>query len=402
MLARGHGWSLRHGLRPRAPQRRLGRRSAGWSRPGRSASGSRSACRSSACSASILVVLLVGVPIRWLRHGRPGPVLGWRLLVVDVLGSADHGRGRGVDRACRTSASPDTSDSAAEIRFFSPPLRGLLIGPAESRIWGAPHALARSSLGWPAEMSLLPGFVLYALALAGLVFSVWKLWHRLVLLAALALTVDPHPGHELLRRPLDLPAAVRPSAGGDRPRSPRPPDALGDAAAGDPRRRRRRRVRPPGRALVRPAHSGLARMVVAAGHARAADAGDRRGLERHRATRSCPTQPAAMRTVTGPMLVLPTGQVADAIVMLWSTSRYQQIGERFRRFRRRPAGRAAPQRGHVPGRREHPVSALAQRHHGAAAPQTGRRHAVGTGRRHPGRHLGHPPRGRSTTPSSSV
>ena len=31
--------------------------------------------------------------------------------------------------------------------------------------------MPRSSLGWPAEMTLLPGFVLYALALVGLVFS---------------------------------------------------------------------------------------------------------------------------------------------------------------------------------------------------------------------------------------
>ena len=36
-------------------------------------------------------------------------------------------------------------------------------------------------------------------------------------------------------------------------------------------------------------------------------------------------QPAAMRTVTGPMLVLPTAALTDQTVMLWSTSRFQPI-----------------------------------------------------------------------------
>jgi hypothetical protein len=38
-----------------------------------------------------------------------------------------------------------------------------------------------------------------------------------------------------------------------------------------------------------------------------------------------PTQPAALRTIDGPMLVLPTATVGDQVVMLWSTSRFQRI-----------------------------------------------------------------------------
>ncbi len=38
-----------------------------------------------------------------------------------------------------------------------------------------------------------------------------------------------------------------------------------------------------------------------------------------------PTQPAAMRSVDGPMLVLPSGQGHDQPVMLWSTSRFQDM-----------------------------------------------------------------------------
>jgi hypothetical protein len=38
-----------------------------------------------------------------------------------------------------------------------------------------------------------------------------------------------------------------------------------------------------------------------------------------------PAQPTAMRTVTSPTLVLPTAALGDQTVMLWSTSRFQQI-----------------------------------------------------------------------------
>src|SRR5262249_42317334 len=37
-----------------------------------------------------------------------------------------------------------------------------------------------------------------------------------------------------------------------------------------------------------------------------------------------PTQPAAMRTATGPLLVLPSDQLTDENVMLWSTTWYQK------------------------------------------------------------------------------
>jgi hypothetical protein len=38
-----------------------------------------------------------------------------------------------------------------------------------------------------------------------------------------------------------------------------------------------------------------------------------------------PMQPAAMRSVDGPMLVLPSSQNLDQPVMLWSTSRFQDV-----------------------------------------------------------------------------
>jgi hypothetical protein len=38
-----------------------------------------------------------------------------------------------------------------------------------------------------------------------------------------------------------------------------------------------------------------------------------------------PEQPVAMRTVDGPMLVLPSSQNLDQPVMLWTTSRFQDV-----------------------------------------------------------------------------
>jgi hypothetical protein len=38
-----------------------------------------------------------------------------------------------------------------------------------------------------------------------------------------------------------------------------------------------------------------------------------------------PAQPAAMRTVEGPLLVLPSDQLKDENVMLWSTTKFQDI-----------------------------------------------------------------------------
>ena len=85
MLARGHGWSLRHGFRPDAPACRLGR--------------GRLAGRGLAAQPRLLA--RAAVRVRPGRHPagprdrgadprggarRSDPVLGWRLLVTDMLG----------------------------------------------------------------------------------------------------------------------------------------------------------------------------------------------------------------------------------------------------------------------------------------------------------------------------
>jgi hypothetical protein len=251
------------------------------------------------------------------------PVLGWRLLIIDSLGPIILA-GIATLIALPYFHLADKSNGTAEIKFFSPPLWSLLIGPAESRIWGSPHAGARASLGWAAEMSLLPGFVLYALALAGLWFSIWKFSRRILLIIALAasivLTIGTHFfGGRWTYLPLfgHLPASL----------GQRIPGRmmlwvtllLGILAAGAVAEFVRRaehwsaqRIPPWPAWWLRLATLVPLILVLGEGW----------NTTSHPVV---PAQPAPMRTITSPMLVLPTGAVTDGTVMLWSTTRYQKI-----------------------------------------------------------------------------
>ncbi|MEV6491711.1 hypothetical protein AB0M20_24320 [Actinoplanes sp. NPDC051633] len=322
MLARGHGWSMRHGFRH-------GRRHAGWAAAGwlvaawQLSLGFSLGVPFAYLLVGILIALAIAVPIRRWRKRDQRPVLGWRLLTADVLGTLIVAF-LGLLIAIPYLRSLRSGPSRTEIDFFSPPLRSLLIGPAESRVWGAAHEGPRSLLSWPAEMTLLPGFVLYALALAGLVFSVWKLWQRLVLLAALAVTVILTLGTGFF----DGKWTYLPLFGHF-------PGSFG--------------VRIPGRMML---WVTLLLAILAAG----AVADFVRRAEHWAAQRIppfpgpwlrlatfvplllvlvevvnatphpvMPDQPAAMRTVTNPTLVLPSAAVGDQVVMLWSTTRFQPI-----------------------------------------------------------------------------
>ena len=364
MLARGHGWSLRRGLQPTECN-------AGWAAFGWLVAAWQVSLGFSlglpflGVLGVIVLLLLFGTPMIWLRrrsrrraqqrtdkpaeaaadevadgrekkrrkkkapslrvaHDRDFyPVLGWRLLIIDALGPVILA-GITALIALPYFHLADKSNSTAEIKFFSPPLWSLLIGPSESRIWGSPHAGARASLGWAAEMSLLPGFVLYALALAGLWFSVWRFSRRILLMIALAasivLTIGTNFfGGHWTYLPLfgHLPASL----------GQRIPGRmmlwvtllLGILAAGAVAEFVRRaehwsaqRIPPWPAWWLRLATLVPLILVIAEGW----------NTTGHPVV---PAQPASMRTITNPMLVLPTGAVTDGTVMLWSTTRYQKI-----------------------------------------------------------------------------
>ena len=94
-----------------------------------------------------------------------------------------------------------------------------------------------------------------------------------------------------------------------------------------------------------------------------------------------PAQPPAMRTVTGPMLVLPTA----ALTTRPSCSGRRPVpADRQRRRRLRPhASRAAPHGRRRSRTRRAPVPPHAGRQHGTAAASAGGRHPLGTRRRRP-------------------
>jgi hypothetical protein len=320
MLARGHGWSMRHGFR--AGRRHYGWAAAGWLVAAWQVSlGFSLGLPFAYVLGLVLVFLLIAVPIRWLRKKRP--TLGWRLMITDVLGAMIVA-GVGGLIAIPYLRSGGNGSAHAEIDFFSPPLRALLIAPAESRIWGAPHQVPRSTLGWPAEMTLLPGFVLYALALVGLVFSIWSWWQRLLLLVGLAATTILTLGSTFF----DGRWSYFPLFG-------HLPDSFG--------------VRIPGRLMV---FVTLLLAILAGG----AVAELVRRVEQFAAQRMppwpspwlrvatliplvllvaeswsataypvVPAQPAAMRTVSTATLVLPSSTLSDETTMLWSTTRFQKI-----------------------------------------------------------------------------
>jgi hypothetical protein len=213
---------------------------------------------------------------------------------------------------------------AAWIALYSPPLRGLITAPHESRLWGDLSADALKTMSVPGEMALLPGFVLYGLAFLGLFISVWSLRVRLLLFAATVVTMvlvlgtngpdDGNLGYLLL---LHLPGFSG--------------------------------VRTPGRLIV---WTTLLLALLAAGAVgglveRVTALGQRLGLrdaavwtqiallvpavmvlvEGLGTTPHAPVPPAptVMSQAQPPYLVLPSNYYIDGFVMLWSTDRFGQV-----------------------------------------------------------------------------
>ncbi|MEU8655636.1 hypothetical protein [Actinoplanes philippinensis] len=261
------------------------------------------------------------VPVR--RKPRWNPLVGVLLTNINILGATIFAA-TAILIAVPYIRVDDSGSRLEEIDFFSPPVHSLLIGPAESRIWGAAHETPRSALGWAAEMSLLPGFVLYALALAGLFLSIWRFRHRLVLLTGLAVAIILTLGTTFFDgRWTYLPLFGHFPASFD--------------------------LRIPGRLML---WVTLLLAILAAG---AVDDFVRRAehmaalrippwpgpwlrlttliplflvvLEGWNTTAHpiVPPQPDAMRTVAGPMLVLPTAELTDQTVQLWSTTKFQDM-----------------------------------------------------------------------------
>lgn len=327
MLARGHGWSLRHGYRP--DRQRPGWALAGWLVAAWQISLGFGIGLPFAYILGLIVVVAV---ISWYVHrglvwSNPRPI-GWRLLTADAVGIMAFvatGAALAIPYFRVAELHPYAKRSAAEVAVFSPPPGGFFTAPAESRLWGDLHEQARAALPWHPEMTLLPGFALYALAAAGLIFSIWTVRQRLLLLLGVLVTAvlamgtgffggsftylllfEHLPGWNGLRTSgrltlwttllLGILAAGAVSAFAERAR---------EISAAE-------RVPPRPGPLLRLAT--LVPLVLVLGEGL--------NVTPHPVV---PQQPAALRSVDGPVLILPSDQGTDQLAMLWSTTHFQPL-----------------------------------------------------------------------------
>lgn len=320
MLARGHGFSLRDGWRPE--RARPGWVFAGWL----------------VAAWQISISFGIGIPfayvlgivglvaiVTWLRRR---PRLGRRVVLFDVLGVVIFGAVAAFMARPYFEVlhqHPEAARSVDLLGLYSPSLRSFLTAPAQSWVWGDAHAAARASMIAPAETTLLGGFVLYGLAFAGLFFSTWRrrtrIWLGIGVLVTAWLAWGTHapfgrhvgyvllyeyaPGWNAIRTPgrmfiwTTLLLAIL-AAGAVSALAQRAQELADETTAGRPRLAVRL-------ALLIPL------VLVTVEGINSLDHPD------------VPRQPAAMRTVDGPLLVLPSDQNTDEIVMLWSTTRFQKI-----------------------------------------------------------------------------
>ncbi|WP_433343912.1 hypothetical protein [Micromonospora sp. CA-111912] len=322
MLARGHGWSLRHGYRP--DRARPGWAGAGWLVAAWQVSLGFGIGLPFAYALGLLCLgAAVGYGWSWWRRARPA--FPRRLLVADLAGGAFFA---GVTLLMAApyfevvARHPSGRRTVEQIAMFSPPLRGFLTAPPESWLWGERHIAARATLSFAGEMTLLPGMVLIGLAFAGLFVSAWRLRHRLALAAGVLVSAalaagttlfgDGDPGYVTLVEHVPGWDGVRTpgrlvlwttlllgvlAAGALTVREP-------DPEPGSPGVRWRRWGQA---ALVLPMLLVLAEGVNRTPHVPA------------------PVQPAALHGLRGPALVLPSDGIREFHVMLWSTDGFPKV-----------------------------------------------------------------------------
>jgi hypothetical protein len=196
---------------------------------------------------------------------------------------------------------------------FSPTWRGLLVGPGPSLPWGNWHEPARAAMGAAAtEKVLLCGFVLYALAAAGLFASIWTVRQRVLLGAGVVVGV-------LLALGTNGPLyryAFRYLPGIDGIRTPGrlilwPTLLLGVLAAGLITHLSRRAA-----TVTQREHARTAVQVVAVPLLIAVLF---EGLPRLDHVVE-PAAPAALAAASAPLIVLPSDDGIDLNVALWSTA----------------------------------------------------------------------------------
>ncbi len=332
-LARGHGYSFTRGYQ--RDEVRPGWAAAGWA----------AACWQLMIGfgvglpfAYVLALVCLTGAVGWLVAGRPR--LPASLLWVNGVGGiAFAATGLLMARPYLrvVELHPYARRGEQDLGFFSPPLRGFFTAPAEAWFWGERHAATRAELPFVPEMTLLPGLVVIVFAAAGVVLSRWSVRQRLALAALTVVSVvfamgtrffDGEytylllfrhvPGWDALRTPgrlvvyttllLGLLAAGAVTAMGDR--------IATNGSQTETRPAKARSSRAPAK-LNWPAWITAVALIPGA-----LVLGEGVNTTPHP---EVPKQPAALKNVTGPLLVLPSDPMFDQSVMLWSTDGFPKM-----------------------------------------------------------------------------
>ncbi len=169
MLARGHGWSIRYGLRPE-------RGSLGWIIGGWLVAAWQITIGFGIglVWVYVLAAICVTVVVLWWRRGRR-PV-SRAVVLANLAGGtvfAAVSLLMAVPYLQVIEDHPYARRSIAELGYYSPPLHSFLIGPGESLLWHEDPLRLRETVYLTGEMTLLPGFALLALATVGVWISAW-------------------------------------------------------------------------------------------------------------------------------------------------------------------------------------------------------------------------------------
>jgi len=274
--------------------------------------------------AYLLAGLAVAAVAVWFRRGRPG--LPRRLVVASAVGMLVFA-GLGILQARPylrvQERHPESVRQLAEVEFFSPPAKGFLVAPPESRVWANPTKEERAALPWAAEQALFPGLAVLTLAGIGLSRNTFSVRLRIALAGTVVVTAvfamglrffggrltyrllyDYFPGWQGVRTPgrlvtlTTLALAMLAAAGVHRLGEPRT-GRRGDGAG----------ALPPVATWV---GLTLAAVVLIEGS----------GALPHP---TAPMPPAALREVAGPRLHLPTDEGGDLRYMFWSTDGLPEV-----------------------------------------------------------------------------
>jgi hypothetical protein len=278
-----------------------------------------------------LAIPLGLLAVGWLLRGRRRARPPWSVVLAHGIGGAVFTLAGAllVQPYLRViAAHPEAKRGENWLPLFSPPWRGLLTAPVTSWFWGDRQLHWRALLPWQPEMVLSPGLVLIVVAVLGLGFSVFPLRRRLavgvvtafVTLLAMGtrapgggrwtyLPLFHHaPGWEALRTPGRL--MIWTTLG------------LCVLAAGAVARFQNA-LRAP--AVVRGDRStivaALTAVVITAVPASAVLV-EGSGRPRHW---KVPVSPVALARLPGPVLLLPSDEIGDYHMMLWSTEGWPVI-----------------------------------------------------------------------------